>query len=317
MPLLPNSVHIDQALTNVSISYAQSLDSFISTKIFPTVSVSKRSNKYFTFPKGSWLRSNASVRAAGTASNMANFTVSNDSYQCEEHSVAMPIDDQTEFNADFDMKLAATQWITEQILIERDKVFADAFFKTGVWSADINMAGAGKTKWDVATSTPIQDIANEADTIQGATGKRPTDLVLSQDTFKALSNNEDLLDRVKYTQAGILTTELMASLLGVKRVHVATGVFNNAVQGAADNVGFIFTGGQALLLYVPDTPGLMQAAGGYHFAVSDDSANNPSGYAARQFRDEPKHSTIIEGMTHYDFKLVAQELGTVFHNCVG
>lgn len=312
MPLLPNSVHIDQALTNVSISYAQTLDSFVSTKIFPTVSVSKRSNKYFTFPKGSWLRSNASIRAAGTASNMANFTVSNDSYQCEQHTVAMPIDDQTEFNADFDMKLAATQWVTEQILIERDKVFADEFYTTGLWSAD----PVPSTKWDDAASTPIQDIATQADAVQGATGKRPNTLVLSQDTYKALTNNEDLLDRVKYTERGILTTDLMASLLDVKNVYVASGVYNDAVQGAADNIGHIFANESALLLYVPDSPGLMQAAGGYHFALSDDSANNPAGYAVRQFRDEAKHSTIIEGMTHYDFKLVASELGVFFNNCL-
>ena len=46
--------HIDAALTNVSIAYANA--EYIFDQIFPIVPVAKQSNKFFVFPKASWFR---------------------------------------------------------------------------------------------------------------------------------------------------------------------------------------------------------------------------------------------------------------------
>ncbi len=48
MPMPTTSdVHINVAMTNVSVAYVQSSDSYIATKIFPKVPVKKRSDIFW------------------------------------------------------------------------------------------------------------------------------------------------------------------------------------------------------------------------------------------------------------------------------
>ena len=50
MPMLtPSQVHIDAPLTNLTLAYLQSQDTFIADKVFPTVDVQKQSDKYYKY----------------------------------------------------------------------------------------------------------------------------------------------------------------------------------------------------------------------------------------------------------------------------
>ena len=50
MPLLtPSAVHIDQPLTNLTIAFNQEPSNFIADQVFPMVSVSKQSDKYYIY----------------------------------------------------------------------------------------------------------------------------------------------------------------------------------------------------------------------------------------------------------------------------
>ena len=43
-----NNVHIDAILTNISVAYMQKSENFIADKVFPVVTVDKKSDKYFS-----------------------------------------------------------------------------------------------------------------------------------------------------------------------------------------------------------------------------------------------------------------------------
>ena len=66
MPLLTSQVHVDQALSNVSIAYAQEQNRFLADKIFPSIPTPRLTDKYFIFDKGNYLRSIADLRAHGS-----------------------------------------------------------------------------------------------------------------------------------------------------------------------------------------------------------------------------------------------------------
>ena len=51
MPRYRSDVHVDQALTNISLAYSQSAG-FVGNLLFPTVPVAKDSFKYFTYGRG-------------------------------------------------------------------------------------------------------------------------------------------------------------------------------------------------------------------------------------------------------------------------
>ena len=76
MPITTSEVHVDSALSAVSIAYSQDATSFVSNKVFGTVPVQHLSNKYHVFDKAQWLRSEAGLRASGSPTRGGNFTMS-------------------------------------------------------------------------------------------------------------------------------------------------------------------------------------------------------------------------------------------------
>jgi len=319
MPLLTSQVHVDEALSNISVAYSQEQTRFIADKVFPSIPSPKLTDKYFVFDKGNYLRSIADLRATGSETVGANYTLSTDTFSCDQYGVHMDLDDYVVGNADaaLNIEVSTTQYITEQLLLKREQVFASTAFTGSLWTGSTSGGDiTPSTKWDAANATPIDDIRTQIDSVESKTGRRPNVLVLSKDVFTALSNSDDLLQRVKYTQTGMLTTDLMASLFGVARVHVPGAIVNSAVQGAADTLNFVFGSGQAALYYVPDAPGLMTPSAGYMFNFTGVEGGNASGLRVLNYRIDHKHSQRIEALSAFDFKVVSTELGVFFTGCL-
>ena len=65
-----NDVHLNAALTNISIAYKN--PSYIAEQVFPVVRVQKQSDYYFIFDAGAWFRDEVQVRAPGTRAARAD-----------------------------------------------------------------------------------------------------------------------------------------------------------------------------------------------------------------------------------------------------
>ena len=129
-----------------------------------------------------------------------------------------------------------------------------------------------------------------------------------------MKNSADVVDRIRYTQTGVVSEDLLASLLGMKKVLVARAVQNTALEGATDVISRIYTGDTALLLYVPDSPSLMQPSAGYTFNWQYAGAGG-DGQRVSRFRMDHLRSDRIEMEMAYDQKLVSGVLGARFINC--
>jgi len=314
-----SDVHVNAPLTNVSIAYLQENTKFISTQLFPLINVPKQSDLYFQYDQGDFMRSEAKDRAPGTESAGAGYDLSTASYSCAVKALHKDVADQIRANADapLNMDSDATKFLTQQMMIRRDKDWAASFFSGGTWTgsttgADINKTGS---KWNSATGTPIEDIDAEADSIEAKTGFRGNTLVLGVDAYNALKNSADVVDRIRYTQTGVVTEDMLSGLLGLKKVLVARGVENTALQGATDTISRIFTGTSAVLMYVPDSPSLMQPSAGYTFAWGGYTGAGPDGQRVSRFRMDHLRSDRIEMEMSYDQKQVSTVLGARFINC--
>ena len=63
-------IKFDIPLSNFAVAaFAEGADQFVGSQLFPTVSVARQSDKYYTFTKGSFLRvpGNTALRAPGTS----------------------------------------------------------------------------------------------------------------------------------------------------------------------------------------------------------------------------------------------------------
>lgn len=324
MPTMQNA-HIDRALTNVSVAYLQDASAFIADKVFPIVPVKRQSDIFYVYNKGDFMRDEAQVRGAGTESAGGDYGVeASTPYFCRKHAFHKDVTPEERANYDepLDADTDATDFVSQKMLIRREMEWASKYFTTGVWGTEITGVASGATdgqtiQWDQATSNPIKDITDAAVKMASETGFKPNKLVLSPDAFNALKNHEDILDRIKYTQRGIVTTDLLATLFEVKEVHVAWAVVNSARKGEADNVGFIM-GKNALLCYAEPKPALRKPSAGYIFAWT--GLEGAGAYGNRIVRLPMDMLGLgterVEGEIAFDAKKICADLGVFFKDIV-
>ena len=102
----PTTVHIDAALTSVSVAYQN--NEFIAELVAPTVPVRKQSDRYFVLdPDHSAQRETLDYRAPGAEAREVDFALSSDSYYCEDHALETAIPDEERDNADLAVMLPA------------------------------------------------------------------------------------------------------------------------------------------------------------------------------------------------------------------
>ena len=318
------NAHIDRALTNISVAYMQDANAFIADKVFPIVKVKRQSDVFYVYNKGDFMRDEAALRGAGTESAGGDYGVeAADPYYCRKHAFHKDVtaEERANYDEPLDADRDATDFVTQKMLIRREMEWASKFFKEGIWGKEISGAasasGNNVVYWDEPTSNPIKDITDAGVEMASKTGYKPNTLVLSPFAFNALKNHEDVLDRVKYTQKGIVTADLLATLFEVDNVYVAWSVVNTAAKGKEDNVNFIM-GKHALLCYSNPTPALKKPSAGYIFAWT--GLEGSGAYGNRIVRLPMDMLGLgterIEGEAAFDCKQIAADLGVFFKNIV-
>ena len=269
------SVHVNRPLTNISQAYMQDNDDYIADKVFPIVPVQKQSDLYFSYTKDDWFRNTAQLRGPGTESAGGGYPVTTANYYAPVYAIHKDVGPQVRANSDDPLNADrdATQWVTSQMLLSREVQFLNIAFTTSTWTG--SSTGADITpspKWDVANSTPLEDIETQVWSIKKVTGKFPNRLVLGSSVWKALKNHDEVVQRVKYTAgpARAVTTDMVAALVappGVNDFQVLVGaaIQNTAAEGATFAGAFIASATSALLCYATPNPGIQTAAAGYNF----------------------------------------------------
>ena len=315
---LKSDIHVNRPLTNVSIAYAQAADEFIADKVFPTIITTPQSDLYFVYPKDQWFRTDAQKRGLSQESAGSGYGVTNDSFFCEVKAVHKDIDDKTRPNADppINMDSDATEFVTAQGLLRREKDWAAEYFTTGLWTGSSTGTDITPgTLWDVAGSTPIVDMRGELRSMKKKTGRRPNVGVLAEDVWDTLQDHADFLARIKISDDQIVTTGLLAKLLGLDKILIAGAIENDALEGAALNMDFIYSKDCAFY-YAAPKPSLMQPSAGYTFAWTGYLGASAKGMRIKKFRMESIASDRIEMEIAYDQKLVAADLGVFFNNVI-
>lgn len=324
---MPNraDMHIDKALTNISVQYFQDTAGFVAGQVFPMVPVQKQSDRYFVYKKEDWFRDDAAERAPGTESAGGDYDIDNTpTYFCRKYAFHKDVVEEDRANADDPLTPDedAVQFVTDKILLNRENNWARTFFKKGVWEHDYAGAAAaaeGKIVYwdDYANSTPIEDITKMATEQSEVTGKRPNVLVLGRKAYDALKNHPDFLDRVKYTQKGVVTTDLIAQMFDVEKVLVANAIQNTAPKGQAAKMSFIL-GNNVLLCYTTNAPKIKTATAGYTFVWTGLMGSNAFGGRINRF-SMPQlgiGTERIECEMAYDMRVVAADMGTFIENAV-
>lgn len=311
-----SSVHVDKPLTDISIAYMNDRSAYIADKVFPIVPVDKQSDKYFTFDKAAFFRDQARKRGDAQESAGSGYNVSTDTYYCDVWALHKDVGDQTRANTDNPLNADrnAALFVTEALLIRREKEFVDTAFVAGAWATAVTPASLWS---DPTNSDPLGNIETAKTAILQSTGREANVLVLGYEVFTKLKNHNDLKEMVKYTSSRVITEELMASLLGVQRVLVPKVVIDSAADGAS-GVSMAFAYGKhALLCHVPASAGIEIPSAGYIFAWRGlDGSFGNMGLRMKKFRMEHLEADRVEGELAIDVKVTGSDLGYFMPNAV-
>lgn len=312
-----SDLHVNVPLTNVSIAYLQQSSAYISDKIFPKVPVKKQSDLYWKYSKSDWRRTDVARRAPSTESPGVGWNMDTDQYFAHVYAVHKDIDDQLRSNADsnFNLDRDATEFITNQMLLKRDIDWNSRYFTTGVWGTE-KTGGTDFTKWSDSGSDPVTDVAELVLEFRRQTGFAPNKMVIGAEVLLYLKQHPDIIDRIKYTQKGIVTEDLIATLFNVDELYtsyatVASGpqIPDASAQDAAASYDFIANTKSILLAYAPSGPSLQTPSAGYTFTWNGYLGGNSQGIKVKRFRMEHIASDRVEAEMTYDMKVVCPDLG--------
>lgn len=322
----PSDVHVNTPLTNISVAYLQNESMFAADSVFPNIPVAKQSDRYYTYDRGMYNRNQMKKRAPGTESAGVHYTVdSTPNYFCDVYAIHHDIPDERRANADSVLQpdREASELVSHQNMIHKEAEWVSNFFTTSVWTTDRigdpTPTGTQFLHWSDANSIPIEDVEAGKIIVGQSTGFEPNTLVIGRQTWSALRDHPDIVDRIKYGQTApgpaIVTTNTVAQLLEIDRIIVSRAIQNTAVEGATNAHSYI-AGDNALLCYVTPTPGIMTPTAGYTFSWNGLMGSSALGSRVSKFRLDQIKSDRVELEASWDQKLVSADLGLFFSNCV-
>jgi len=294
-------VHQDAVLSGVSLRYSN--DEMIADRVLPVIPVKKESDKYYTYTRA-W-KLPQSERAAGAEANEIDWNVSTATYQCEEYALKDLIPDRVRDNADnpLNMDVDTTEALTELIQLGREKRVADIVFAAGTYGSQTS-ALSGTNLWDdYAGSDPIGDVRTAKSVVHAASGKLPNTMIIGYQSHLKLLDHPDILERIKYTQRGIITSDILAAVFEVDNYIIGKALYDSTQEGVAESLGYVW-GKKCALIYAEPSPGLKKASFGYQF--------QSRGFRVKKWREEGRDGDFIEAGEVRDEKIVAASTGYLY-----
>jgi len=259
----PSDVRIDPLLSKISIAYKNT--DYIAEQILPVIKSKKITGKYYIYDKAN-LRPVDSERGAGAPANEVGYGVSvSTPYVCIDHALKEIVPDELKEQAETPMspEVDATENITEKLLIEKELAISTYM------SDETNLTNyttlSGTSQWsDYENSDPINDIETGIESVRSKILHAANTLVLGQQVWNSLKNHPDLIERIKYSGFGKMTTQALANLLSIDNVVIGAAGYVGTNEGQTEVLSYLW-GKHAWLTYVTKTPGIKKVSFGYHF----------------------------------------------------
>lgn len=310
-------------LQNVSVAYKNKI--YIGDRVFPILEGVDPKAKIGRYAKGAWFRDEAGIRGPGGRARRGGFPIDFVNIATSEYAFAKEVTDEDRrftksknappLQPDQD----AIEFCADKIDLSKERRIA-SLITGGTW-ADGNAGGEdAEGLWSPpgSTNTFMADIVNARKTIQSATGVTPNTLLLDFATYEALKQCAALIDKIKYTQRGVLTADLLAALCDLNEVLVGEAIYSTAKETKAGtdftarNVWEINAGkGMGFLFYRPPSPGLKTPSAGYQArtAYEDGSPRRTT-----TWREPAEHQDVYEVAEETDIIQVSADCGYLFRD---
>lgn len=309
-------------LANISMAY-KNLD-YIADKVFPILDGADPRAKITKYQKGAWFRDEAGIRAAGTRARRGGYPITSVSLATKEYAFAKEVTDEDRrfsksqgapaLNPDLD----AIEFTADKIDLKKERRVS-SLITGGTW-LDGNSGGVdAEGLWSPAgsTNTFLADISTGKKALK-ATGIIATDLVIDYATYEALKECAAILDKIKYTQRGVLTKDLLAAILELKNVHIGSAIYSDAEETAAGddfNAVDIWTvnagKGMGFLYRKPPKLGLKVITAGLQVRIAYEGGKSRR---TSTWREAAEHQDVYESAEETDIVQVCADAGYLWND---
>lgn len=320
-------------LTNMSMAFFANASDYVATSIFPICPVDLSTGYYYIYNKGDLARDHVQRKPKFGKVAPAQMGHTDATYRCEVDQIIVGIDQIGALNyqrsnvpPSIDPKRAKNRFVVDQQLLHLDIMFANNFFKEGVWANEFEGIESGNAvggnqfiKFSDANSDPIKFFDARKRQIRLDGRRTPNKLTLGYDTFNGLKEHPDLLERVKYTGSTAnparVNERVLAELFGFDEVKVLYATRNVADEGQDDDMQFICEPDGALLSYTTPNPSIDEPSAGYIFTW--DMLGNGNFMATDTFEGEGgTHAEFMEGLLSTDMRKTCDDLACYMKKCV-
>lgn len=314
MPLV-SQVKIDLMLTQISIQTKNA--GYLAEYAMPIIPVKLETSKYFVYDLTRFDAPPA-LRAERTRYGRVEFTLSTDTYSCEEYGLELPIDDRERQNAiePLNVDVDSTEILTDMVMNDREQRVCNVVLTAGNYthSNTTNYSGSANA-WlpSNGSSDPISDITiTGRETVRKLIGQYPNTLFFGAEVFSNLKQHPLIIDRIKYngsgTVPGKVTQAAMADLFEVDNVYVGLPLRRTSNQNQTDVLADVW-GKNALLAFVNPRPQIKAISLAYMFQ------SRPR--QVYKYRDDIIGSDVIRCSEITAEKLVADKCGYLWTNVLG
>ena len=295
-------VHVDQALTNLSIGYHPA--GMVAERVSPPITVAHESDRYYIWDRPSAFRVSAtgimSLRPDKSEAKEVDFGLDTSSYQAEEYALKILISDREKKNADSVLRLRESKLrrVQDLLMLEQEIRVATLLTTAGNWAA--NHSG-DPGNLSAGTPTIEADIDTAREVVRSAIGIDPNTIVIPAQVARVIKRDATIRDLIKYTHADLLVNGDLPARLWNMDVIIPGATYTASVEGAATITYADVWGDDVVLLYVNrestiDTPQVVKTF-------------RSKGWEVRSWRVEEKRSEAIEASVIQDEVLTSNVSG--------
>jgi len=316
--ITPGVVHVDTALTNLSIQYAN--QAYIGERLMPAVNVPNLAGLFYRFDKRTRMAYPDDELGPRGSPNEINENLTTDNFSCKTYGYKSYVDNQTIKNQDAPLDALAdvVASLNEGITFRREKRIATVLTTAGNYAGNTVALGAS-VRWDVTGGDPVADIMTARSTLWAGRGQTRLVGFTTLNVMNVLARNAKIMSlfltrqtgNAATDQAGYASSDMLARFFGLDEIVVAEARQDTANEGQAANYTRIWPDVFGVVR-VAAAPSIRSAAFGYTFRNGqpytdqwfDPSIGGFGGYYARV--------SVAE-----DHKIVAPDTGYLITTPIG
>lgn len=237
---------VDPVLTELLRGYSNA--ELIGHNLFPIVgNLNKETGKIPTFGKEAFMSFNTERAMRANSNKMPVEARSTVDFTMTEHDATYPVDYREIEEDMLDTEAYAAYRAQSAIMLRHELACAELAQNDSLYPSGSKITLTSSGQFTHADSDPFATVSTAVEAVRGKIAKRPNVGVMGASVFKTLQNHPKVLERLKYSQLGVVTLDLLKALFNIPNLFVG-----DAVKASDASVLSDIWSDNFILAYVPE-----------------------------------------------------------------